>query len=41
MKGLTPAVIYGGGGENLSLTIDPHLLQKAADPRGTTTRCST
>ncbi len=32
MKGLTPAVLYGGGGENLSLTIDPHLLNKAADP---------
>lgn len=32
MKGLTPAVMYGGGGENLSLTIDPHLLNKAADP---------
>jgi len=32
MKGLTPAVLYGGGKENLSLTIDPHLLNKAADP---------
>jgi len=32
MKGLIPAVMYGGGGENLSLTIDPHLLNKAADP---------
>lgn len=32
MNGLTPAVMYGGGGENLALTIDPHLLNKAADP---------
>lgn len=32
MKGLTPAVLYGGGADNLSLTIDPHLLNKAADP---------
>lgn len=32
MQGLTPAVMYGGGGENLALTIDPHLLNKAADP---------
>lgn len=32
MKGLVPAVMYGGGAENLSLTIDPHLLNKAADP---------
>ena len=32
MKGLTPAVMYGAGGENLALTIDPHLLSKAADP---------
>ena len=32
MKGLTPAVLYGGGAESLSLTIDPHLLNKAADP---------
>ncbi|MEX1366125.1 MAG: 50S ribosomal protein L25 [Nannocystaceae bacterium] len=33
MKGLCPAVMYGRGGENLSLTIDPHLLSKATDPQ--------
>lgn len=32
MKGLVPAVMYGRGGDNLSLTIDPHLFQKATDP---------
>jgi large subunit ribosomal protein L25 len=32
MKGLVPAVMYGRGGENLSLTIDPHLFHKATDP---------
>jgi large subunit ribosomal protein L25 len=31
-KGLIPAVIYGQGGENLSLTLDPHLFNKATDP---------
>lgn len=31
-KGLIPAVLYGRGGENLSLTLDPHLFNKATDP---------
>lgn len=31
-KGLTPAVLYGQGGENLSLTIDPLEFGKATDP---------
>jgi large subunit ribosomal protein L25 len=31
-KGLVPAVMYGRGGDNLSLTLDPHLFQKATDP---------
>lgn len=31
-QGLCPAVMYGQKGENLSLTIDPHLLRKATDP---------
>ncbi len=31
-SGLIPAVMYGRGGDNLSLTIDPHLLSKATDP---------
>jgi large subunit ribosomal protein L25 len=32
MAGLVPAVMYGRGGDNLSLTLDPHLLGKATDP---------
>jgi large subunit ribosomal protein L25 len=31
-KGLIPAVLYGRGGDNLSLTIDPLLFGKATDP---------
>ena len=31
-KGLTPAVLYGGGGDNVSLSIDPLLFAKATDP---------
>lgn len=31
-QGLTPAVLYGQGGENLSLAIDPLLFAKATDP---------
>lgn len=31
-RGLTPAVLYGQGGENLSLAIDPLLFAKATDP---------
>lgn len=31
-KGLVPAVMYGRGGDNLSLTLDPLLFQKATDP---------
>lgn len=31
-QGLVPAVMYGHGGDNLSLTIDPLLFQKATDP---------
>jgi len=31
-KGLIPAVMYGQGGPNLSLVVDPHLLNKATDP---------
>ncbi|MCX4247626.1 50S ribosomal protein L25 [Paraliomyxa miuraensis] len=31
-QGQVPAVMYGQGGDNLSLTIDPHLFQKATDP---------
>lgn len=31
-RGLIPAVMYGQGGDNLSLTIDPHLFHKATDP---------
>lgn len=31
-KGLTPAVLYGQGRENLSLAIDPLLFGKATDP---------
>ncbi len=31
-RGLVPAVIYGRGGDNVSLTLDPHLFQKATDP---------
>ncbi len=32
MQGLTPAVLYGQGGENVSLAIDPLLFNKATDP---------
>ena len=31
-EGLTPAVLYGQGGENVSLAIDPQLFGKATDP---------
>jgi large subunit ribosomal protein L25 len=31
-RGLVPAVMYGQGGDNLSLTLDPHLFHKASDP---------
>lgn len=31
-QGLVPAVMYGRGGDNLSLTVDPHLFHKATDP---------
>lgn len=31
-KGLVPAVLYGGGRANVSLTLDPHLFRKATDP---------
>ena len=31
-EGLTPAVLYGQGGENVSLAIDPLLFGKATDP---------
>lgn len=31
-KGLTPAVLYGQGGENVSLAIDPLAFGKATDP---------
>lgn len=31
-RGLTPAVLYGQGGENVSLAIDPLLFAKATDP---------
>jgi large subunit ribosomal protein L25 len=27
-KGLVPAIVYGGGGENISLSVDPKSLQK-------------
>lgn len=31
-KGLIPAVVYGGGGEHVSVAVDPRLLRKAMDP---------
>lgn len=31
-QGLAPAVLYGGGKENVSLTLDPHLFGKSMDP---------
>lgn len=31
-KGLIPAVMYGQGGANVPLTIDPHAFRKATDP---------
>jgi large subunit ribosomal protein L25 len=34
-QGLTPAVLYGRGGENVSLAIDPLLFSKATDPART------
>lgn len=30
--GLVPAVLYGAGGDNLSLSLSPHELMKATDP---------
>lgn len=30
--GLVPAVLYGAGGDNLSLSLSPHALMKATDP---------
>lgn len=31
-KGLIPAVVYGGGGEHRSVSIDPRVLRKVMDP---------
>jgi large subunit ribosomal protein L25 len=32
MKGLIPGVLYGGGGEHVKLSVDPHQFRKAIDP---------
>ncbi len=32
-SGMVPAVMYGRGGDNLSLALDPHLFAKATDPQ--------
>jgi large subunit ribosomal protein L25 len=31
-QGLVPAVVYGGGGQHMSVAVDPRLLRKAMDP---------
>jgi len=31
-EGLVPAVLYGGGGDNVALSLDPRELMKATDP---------
>ncbi len=31
-KGLIPAIVYGGGGKHMSVSLDPRLLRKAMDP---------
>lgn len=32
VKGLIPAIVYGGGGQHMSVAVDPLVLRKAMDP---------